>query len=349
MKFIKIFTLIFLFSCSSFAMPRGYFPMMWLDEKNLVAVFGNEILQYNIELNQSVKTFYKADRNLLKLDPTHFCFAQNRWILRAVKLDDTVNTLDLNPHDLRQARLHDGFGNFNQFACTPENEMHQNLLLAAPPPEISFHNKNFSFMRFAPRGQLIKESDGEAYIYASSNSFLINARNSEGVDKKIILSGSNHQNISDFNGVNSTFDKVKNLYLWYLETTCFQKNAWPLKAWWISRDLDVVSDLFIPQGPWVGEQKTNCSDCKAEMKIYSNDGKIFIKIWGDAINLENRGIYQLMNHADSEKAHWKKIIFEEVSSEILFSPDSCRIAYLGKNNEAKISSICHLQEANHNF
>lgn len=328
-------------------LPSNSVPAMWLDERNLILVSEDEIFQYDVDLKFSVKIFYKADKNIFRFDSNHFCFDNNRWLLRVKKTDDSIATLLLDPSNLKAERLIGGFSNFNNFDCTPESEINKNAMIT-PVPEISFHNKKYSFFRFAPRGQLIKSSDGEAYIYGNSDSFLISASNSKGVDKKILLSGSNHQNIADFTSVNSAYDKVNNLYLWYPNTSHFLKsqNSWPLKGWWISHDLNITSDIDIPAGPWVVDKASgDCVECASHMKIYVHEGKIFAKIFGENVAMQNRGVYQLLHPADSENAFWKKII-DEVKSDISISPSGCKIAYATEKNGTKITDICQYNAMN---
>lgn len=347
MKKFQVALLIFFIATKAQALtheglPDKSTPAMWIDEKNLLLISDHEISQYNLEQKSVVKVLYRADKNLLSLNSSSFCFTPNRWMIRADKLDGTISTLEIDPKNLT-AKLENGFDNFNTFDCKASPT------LASPPPTISHNNKTYSFFRFAPRAQLVKETDGETFLYGGSDGFVVSAKNSKGVDKKIFLGGANGQNIESFDFINSAFDKARDFYLWYPHTSHFEKEqgAWPLRAWWVARDLTIASDLIIPAGPWVIEKYdcTKCPECGCEcgsqMRLYVNDGRIFIKIWGESVDKENRGFYELIHATDLEKSFWKKLILEDVKSEILFSPDNCRIAYVSEKNEAKISNLCN--------
>lgn len=352
MRFFLILTLFFLNFFAAFAaenenLPDNFVPAMWLDESTLLAVVDYEIVKYDVEKKLIKEVLYKADKNLIRLDPFNSCFSLKRWILRAKEVNGVIATLDLDPANLEVGTLKKNYGNINHLDCTPEYEARKNSTLPSPS-EISFHNKSYNLFHFEPRSQLVMAADGESFIYGNSESFLISAKNTDAVEKKIILSDNNHQNLGNFNVVNSAFDHVNNLYLWYANTSRFKKslNIWPMKAWWISRDLDVISELVLPQGPWIVDKldETKCGDCGCEcnskMKIYINAGKIFIKISGNAVDEKTRGLYQLETTTSSTNTKWKQLITDNIKSEITISKNNCLAAYVDDNDQGKIVNLC---------
>jgi hypothetical protein len=94
-----------------------------------------------------------------------------------------------------------------------------------------------------------------------------------------------------------------------------------------------MEEVQIPKGPWVHDQyraylKNFCLNCKihTSMKLYAQNGKIYIYIYGRSLNDRHAGIYLLTGPYSSPE--WKQVLTGRPESTPILSPDGCRFSFL---------------------
>ncbi len=151
----------------------------------------------------------------------------------------------------------------------------------------------------------------------------------------------------------SAYDSQADRYLWYISTKNFDprwnNKDWPLKAWWVGRDLSLESSIELPAGPWVGEygfsKISSCFSCGcacySNFTVYPIKGRIFALVWGRGVMDGQTGIYELIG--PSPTSRWQKLLTDNVdgnaSATLVFSPSGCKLAYsFGKGT--KLLDVC---------
>jgi len=145
--------------------------------------------------------------------------------------------------------------------------------------------------------------------------------------------------------VRSDFDESSGRYLWYLSTSDFDvaSRHWPLMAWWVAPEGRVERIVPLPNGPWIRPFTTlyvlkhfSCGPaCYSNMKMWAGNGRIYIAVWGKAIDGAVEGVYRL----DASGQAWEKIIAGTLDNGLVLSPSGCQLGYAA-DGQLRIMSVC---------
>jgi hypothetical protein len=150
------------------------------------------------------------------------------------------------------------------------------------------------------------------------------------------------------NDIESFYDSYKVNYVLYEKTDIFdsKRGVWPLSAWRVTPNLELIERYTLPPGPWVKKhsflKQISCFSCGCEcysnMKLHGGGGKIYAHIWGKAIDRDEAGIYRL-EEIDG-KANWSNLFLGNFGNQIIVSPDGCTVVFSDQNNKLKKMEIC---------
>lgn len=146
-----------------------------------------------------------------------------------------------------------------------------------------------------------------------------------------------------------TYDVSRNLYLWYTSEHSFSAdpNEWSLMAWTVTPALTVQKVFALPAGPWVYPhsflKQLSCfacgCGCYEHLSIQMANGKIFLMVWGKAVDDSDMGLYQLEMKGTDEKLSWQPIVTGSVGKDFAVAPNGCSIAYT-RDTKAFIANTC---------
>jgi hypothetical protein len=145
--------------------------------------------------------------------------------------------------------------------------------------------------------------------------------------------------------VRSSFDESSGRYFWYLSTEDFNIASphWPLRGWWVTREGKIEDLVVLPDGPWIKAFSTlytlrhfSCGPaCYSNMSIWAGNGRLYIGVWGAAIDTSVEGVYRL----DAQKYEWEKIIAGALDNGLILSPSGCQISYAA-GGRTRIMTVC---------
>lgn len=306
-------------------------PLAWLDNKVMLVARNNEILTYDL----SSKSFGEA---ISKYFPSsEECFSPEGGIFAvsvqkdnptfATKFKVVNNWYELSDSEERP-RVEWWQINYSDCSLLPRNYDKENTKRLDMEGEI-FVEDSYSM-------NLLKEKHTDVYSGRLHNTIVVISKDSQ---EKIVKLGT-----FDFGdqGLTSAYDKNTDSYLWYPSHLAFSSydGDWPSKAFWVSPNGDIQREVILPVGPWVksyfgsGLRYFSCGvDCYTGMKLYVANKNIYIKIDGEAVSKQDKGVYLLQDRS------WIKIISGNLDKKISISPDGCAIAY-SVNKQFFIHNIC---------
>lgn len=197
--------------------------------------------------------------------------------------------------------------------------------------------------------QLLKSADGKTKVYyrgagLESPHERIVTIEKDGHSKDVWLE-TTPTFVSSQIDVKSSFDESSGSYLWYLSTSEFNvaSRHWPLKAWWVAPEGRVVRMVLLPHGPWIRTFSTfyvlkyfSCGPpCYSHMKMWAGNGRMYLSVWGKAIDRAVEGVYRL----DASGQAWEKIIAGALDNGLVLSPSGCQIGYAVRGR-LNVMSVC---------
>ena len=133
---------------------------------------------------------------------------------------------------------------------------------------------------------------------------------------------------------NADYDRTKDQYLWYKNANSFSAKPenWHLSTWLVSSDVKTAVEKPLPAGPWVYEHgfwKTmSCFSCGCacyeRSRVQIENGQIYIRVFGQAVNEEHQGIYKLFEAEGL--VEWIPVAIGKEIGNFVVSPDGCKIA-----------------------
>ena len=305
------------------------------------------------------------------IDSRNDCFTTQSGLieLKNLGLDISLRSSKLKFHfiqDWKQSKKYTNkelpiMNTINKLDCTPYSWEFRRQY-----DDIKF-GSNEHVSRNVLEGQLLKQNDGDSYVYSEKIDEYNHIKYLEVIRPR--LSFSETQNISPIKvrltpqnmlkrkewiafGVSSFFDESMKNYLLYETTREFNSKMehWPLYAWRMNKDLQIIENYALPAGPWVKPQglfkqlscfSCGCS-CYSSFKLYGGGGKTFAAVSAPIDDEASSGIFQLIN--TNKGSSWDNLYAGKLSSKIIVSPNGCKIVFSDKEDRLKYLNICNPQK-----
>ena len=322
-------------------------PLSWLDDRYVLVGQGNRIVKYdtsNLKIVDIISDSYHSG-SYECFSPEGGVFAIKEPIVSNYGNSGRVTSYENIIHrwiqDWNQPTLFKELKTVEWWNTNPHDCTHFDYKEASSTEKIG--DDVFNYDRNTPK--LVKTMGGntKSYYRFQKPYFerVVLMEKSGGV-KKINLGKT--QSIGE--RIDASFDKKLQQYFWYEVKDDFNSdnNSWPLKGWWVTPNGEILHEITIPKGPWVKHFSTlyqfkyfSCGpSCYSNMKMYAENGRIYIYIWGEAIDDSVSGIYRL----DVQEQKWDKLIAGVVDSHHLtISPNGCQISY-AIDSEMQIMNVC---------
>jgi hypothetical protein len=214
---------------------------------------------------------------------------------------------------------------------------------SSPPLFRSIHGESFLFLKKRSNNKYPKHIEvGSKYentLDTSKDTYM---------ELELDTNGMPHGNEMFPNKIESFYDSHEDNYVLYENTDQFdsKEGVWPLTAWRVTPKRKLIERYTLPPGPWVKKhsflKELSCFSRGCEgysyMKLYGGGGKIYVHIWGKAVDSDEAGIYLL--EGKGANTRWSSLILGNIKNNIIVSPDGCVIVFSDKKNNLKKMEIC---------